>query len=111
MIRCWLIVLALWLTGCATSTTNIKIMTLKDDDPQFVVERDTSFRVINWWRVSYEEVQKACNKYVDYRDGRQFLGCAVYSGKTCNVYTTTTVTHQLLGHEIRHCFYGNFHDE
>ena len=32
------------------------------------------------------------------------------TANTCTVVTGTTTTHQILGHEIRHCFEGNFHD-
>lgn len=28
---------------------------------------------------------------------------------TCTIVTGTTTTHQILGHEVRHCFEGAFH--
>ena len=37
--------------------------------------------------------------------------CAQWSKtkKTCTVYTGKTTTHVYLGHEVRHCFEGDFH--
>jgi hypothetical protein len=37
--------------------------------------------------------------------------CAKWSrtAGTCTVVTATTTSHQILGHEVRHCFEGHFH--
>ena len=40
-----------------------------------------------------------------------YLGCATVTadGETCTIYTNKHTSHEILGHEIRHCFQGNFH--
>jgi hypothetical protein len=38
------------------------------------------------------------------------LGCAVFNKTRCIIYTERETTHETLGHELRHCFYGAFHD-
>lgn len=39
------------------------------------------------------------------------LACAVWyvSRNECTIYTAPTVSHTVLGHELRHCFEGHFH--
>lgn len=36
--------------------------------------------------------------------------CAVWAPNKCVIVTGTVTNHQILGHEVRHCFEGNFHD-
>jgi len=36
--------------------------------------------------------------------------CAGWAGDQCLIVTGTPTNHQVLGHEVRHCFEGNFHD-
>jgi hypothetical protein len=46
------------------------------------------------------------------KDGHKFLGCAIRmsNGAYCLVITGEHTTHEILGHEIRHCYDGAFHD-
>ena len=41
-----------------------------------------------------------------------FLGCAIWSeaDAKCVIVTPTKTDHETLGHELRHCFMGQFHD-
>ncbi len=36
--------------------------------------------------------------------------CAVYNSKSCTIITGPETSHAILGHELRHCFEGRFHD-
>ena len=36
--------------------------------------------------------------------------CAGWNELQCVIVTGITTNHQVLGHEVRHCFEGNFHD-
>ena len=36
--------------------------------------------------------------------------CAKWTSKSCTIYTAPETSHAILGHELRHCFEGNFHD-
>lgn len=40
------------------------------------------------------------------------LACAIWSvaAKECTIVTSRKTTHLALGHELRHCFEGRFHD-
>jgi hypothetical protein len=37
-------------------------------------------------------------------------GCARYNAKSCRIITAKTTTMEILGHELRHCFEGRFHE-
>ena len=41
---------------------------------------------------------------------RSLGGCAVYNKYSCTIYTAKTTTMEILGHELRHCFEGKFHN-
>lgn len=47
--------------------------------------------------------------------GQKMDGCSFWSNTTpnktnmCTVITAKTTDHDTLGHEVRHCFQGNFH--
>lgn len=36
--------------------------------------------------------------------------CARYTSTTCTIITGPETSHAILGHELRHCFEGRFHD-
>lgn len=36
--------------------------------------------------------------------------CARWTSKTCTIITGPETSHGILGHELRHCFEGRFHD-
>jgi hypothetical protein len=40
----------------------------------------------------------------------EIRACAVYSAKSCTIITGVETSHAILGHELRHCFEGRFHD-
>jgi hypothetical protein len=69
---------------------------------------------IRW--VSVNNVQKACDG-ARAQLGQQAYGAAVRAcsfwdnkHQTCTVITEKNVSMHTLGHEIRHCFQGNWHD-
>ena len=77
---------------------------------------------INWIKV--DNVFEACDTESKNRgnggfarlgSGQKMDGCAFWSNPTpnktnmCTVITAKTTDHDTLGHEVRHCFQGNFH--
>jgi hypothetical protein len=42
---------------------------------------------------------------------RIITGCAQYGKYTCTIITNKTTTMETLGHELRHCFEGQFHSK
>ncbi len=63
------------------------------------------------WRVSADPTAE-CKKHFPAKISYQgyVAGCAGWTDNACVVITGSTTTHQILGHEIRHCFEGNFHN-
>jgi hypothetical protein len=81
-----LLALAALLTGCATHFT--------------AASTNPGMRFVEW-RTS--EDLREC------RPLRDVAGCAVWNETTCTIYTLPMTSHEILGHELRHCFEGNYH--
>jgi hypothetical protein len=65
------------------------------------------------WRVA-DNVQLACelaskNFGNDGYKGQKLDACAFWWGAKCVIITSKTPTMGIVGHEIRHCFYGHWH--
>ena len=41
---------------------------------------------------------------------RNVAACSIYDGKKCLIITNRTVDMAVIGHEMRHCFEGRWHD-
>jgi hypothetical protein len=64
------------------------------------------------WVVSDDpntECRRASGQKLQGRRG-EIRACAVYTSKTCTIITGVETSHAILGHELRHCFEGRFHD-
>lgn len=42
--------------------------------------------------------------------GQELQGCAFWWGETCIIVTAKKPTMHTVGHEVRHCFYGQWHN-
>lgn len=105
------IIAALCIAGCATPD-NASEQFHKTENQYFYHEAGSTRVNVQWIRVSPERLQRVCKLMVAHpvKPGSVFLGCAGLDlAGTCIIYTTTNTTHQILGHELRHCFQGNFH--
>ena len=76
----------LLLTGCGT----------------FVAEPRYSRIVLTWDVVEEEQVSEKC--------GFNATACAKWRGNKCTIITPRETTMETLGHEVRHCFEGHWHD-
>ena len=96
MQRTWLIILLL--TGCSTFTAKP------------YEERVTEVTVVTWTTV--DDVEKECLKAGAKDPGpfQNILGCAKYNKNSCRILTAKTTSMETLGHELRHCFEGKFHN-
>jgi len=78
-------------------------------DVPFIQKPDSHSVTITW--ITAGDITEKCHEVgLPYRyDGWQ--GCATVSvdGKSCVIYTNKHTSHEILGHEIRHCFQGAFH--
>ena len=64
------------------------------------------------WVVSLDpdsECRQASGQKLQDRRG-VIRACAVYNAKSCTIITGVETSHAILGHELRHCFEGRFHD-
>jgi len=87
----------------------LPLVSLADVDAKFTRRKGEEARMVIWVRMDNDRLQRFCAMASD-RQG-SFLGCAVPepSGR-CTIYTSTETTHAVLGHELRHCYEGAFHD-
>ena len=64
------------------------------------------------WRHT-DNVQKECEAESHKRKlggfGYAVNACSFWDSTTCTIITAQHVTMHTLGHEVRHCFQGNFH--
>ena len=64
------------------------------------------------WRHT-DNVQKECEAESNKRRlggfGFALHACSFWDSTTCTIITAQQVTMHTLGHEVRHCFQGNFH--
>jgi hypothetical protein len=103
---------SIFLTGCATNNSSALIF----ENQHFYHPEGSNRIILQWIRVSDKQLQTICGpKDKKFIFDKVFLGCAAVSPSTANVpvcviYTSTNTTHQIFGHELRHCFQGRFHD-
>jgi hypothetical protein len=109
--KCIILAAAAFLVGCASSDTSLGQFRLNEN--QHFYHKAGSTRIaVQWIRVSDAQLQRVCalTTQQTVRLGSVFLGCAgIDLTGTCIIYTSTNTTHQIFGHELRHCFQGNFH--
>ena len=80
-------------------------------DEAFEANPKSTASVIRWV-VSDDpntECRQASGQKLQDRRG-EIRACAVYTSKTCTIITGAETSHAILGHELRHCFEGRFHD-
>ena len=88
------------------------------DNPNAVFDATnnmTNKASVEW--VQVDDVQKVCDGIAEQKLNKKFgyrvESCASWKegtfGFTCTIYTGKKTTMATLGHEIRHCFQGEFH--
>lgn len=105
----WLLPFAALLSGCNT----ISAAEYADFEPQ-AAEKRIMQRVNLTWDVR-ADASEYCAKVMQ-RQGKkplegQPIACATWSEakNQCTIVTSPNPTHVVIGHEVRHCFEGNFH--
>jgi hypothetical protein len=102
------------LTGCASMTgASMPMSELESFVPmpkQSRLMNDVKVR----WEVS-ENVTEVCSRAAQFNTAQAWMtppvACAMWNvaSKECVIITGKKVSHLELGHELRHCFEGNFH--
>ncbi len=102
------------LTGCAS----VKGPTLPVSELESFVPMPKQARLMNDVKVRWEireNVAEVCGRAAQLTTAQAWmtppLACAMWNvaSKECVIITGTKVSHVELGHELRHCFEGNFH--
>lgn len=109
----WILLLAMALTGCGTVTATPELSKYKlVENQNFYQAEGQNTVTVRWVRLPDRQLQTVCGDATGKsRVGAVFLGCAGREPSgVCNIYTSTNTTHQVFGHELRHCFQGKFHD-
>lgn len=79
-----------------------------EDDQIFKTQRKYTPKNIQW--VVVEDLEQACfGKPKNPGDG-ELRGCAKFTSTACIIYTKRITSLANLGHEIRHCFEGYWHE-
>ena len=73
-------------------------------------ERITQTTVVTWTTV--DNIDETCRSMGSADPGlfRRINGCVEYTRYTCRIFTAKITSMEILGHELRHCFEGKFHN-
>lgn len=85
-----------------------------NDDPSSNFDTSanyTSSSTITW--IPVDNVQKSCEAESRRRGykgfGYSMFACSFFDGNQCTIITGKKTNMHTLGHEVRHCFQGNWH--
>ena len=84
------------LTGCSV---------FRDPD---VFIPNPKYKAVRVTWVLTDDLERACG--ITPKAGYVLLGCAKVIGDWCVIITPKETTMSTLGHELRHCFEGKWHD-
>ena len=90
------------LSGCATSQTSNPVYNI-----QFEAQPNLPEKNIRW--VVVENVSEFCQAKSPWLGNQRVLACSEYNSRLCIIYTGRTTDLAIVGHEIRHCFEGQWH--
>lgn len=86
-----------------------------NDDPNEMFSTNNNYTdnsAIRW--VAVDNVQQVCDLESKKRGyggiSWSVKACSFYNANKCDIYTAKRLNMHTLGHEIRHCFQGNFHN-
>jgi hypothetical protein len=74
---------------------------------QFEARPNLPEKIIRW--VVLENVSSFCQGKMPALSNQRILACSEYNNHTCTIYTGPVTDMAIVGHEIRHCFEGQWH--
>ena len=84
----------------------------QNPEAKFAASKSTTDTKQVTWRYT-NNVQRECEAESHKRKlggfGYAVNACSFWDSTTCTIITAQQVTMHTLGHEVRHCFQGNFH--
>jgi len=66
-------------------------------------------KIIEW--IVVKDLEIVCNGKTEKLGEGELLGCAKFNNKKCYIYTKKRTSLSNLGHELRHCFEGQWHKQ
>lgn len=107
------ILLVLMIAVSGPAIAQAKYASRTSADEAFVANPKETPSMIRWVVVDDPDAEcraahKSKNDFAE-RPGK-IRACARYNSKSCTIITGPETSHALLGHELRHCFEGRFHD-
>ncbi len=99
----WSFLSTLYLTICVAMTGC--------SSPTFTVQRDVRMVNVRW--VIVDDIQEVCHMLTGGKSEYVYHACATWdkAKQHCTIFTSRHVTHEWLGHELQHCFDGDFHEK
>jgi hypothetical protein len=80
--------------------------------PFDATKKETNQTTVTW--VTVDDVPKACRamdqKYGTKMERGRAIACSFWTQSTCTIITSNHPNIESLGHEMRHCFQGAWHD-
>jgi len=78
----------------------------------FSTDKNTFLTTTITWK-AVDNVQEACNNEAVKRNFPKYSykidACSFWVDDNCLIITAKTLNHDTIGHEVRHCFSGNWH--
>ena len=100
-------VLAALLLLLSTAISQADTLRVGQDDLIFNVSPNHTPKIIEW--IVVEDLDQACYGKPKNPGQGELRGCAKFNKTKCFVYTKKETTLANLGHEMRHCFEGQWH--
>jgi hypothetical protein len=75
-------------------------------DLDFTAQPEHPIKTVQW--VVMEDVSEVCQGFAPIKD-KTYVACARFNKDICIVYTKPNLSLSVLGHEMRHCFEGQWH--
>jgi hypothetical protein len=83
------------------------IASAQDYNIRFEARPNLPEKSIRW--VVVDNVSAVCQNKMPALAGQRILACSEYNNHTCTIYTAPVTDLAIVGHEIRHCFEGQWH--
>ena len=74
---------------------------------QFEAKPNLPEKNIRW--IVVEDISSHCQNKMPQLGNKRVLACSEYNNKACTIYTGKVTDMAQIGHELRHCFEGQWH--
>jgi hypothetical protein len=93
------------ISGCAIS--HVPTTPNPTYNIQFEAKPNLPEKNIRW--IVVEDISSHCQNKMPQLGSKRVLACSEYNNKACTIYTGKVTDMAQIGHELRHCFEGQWH--